>query len=122
VCALEVKIVFSCTFVDCIHVFLQKDVGSLSRRSSIVGKPSAQSDARYGRSTLATVPLEDFCGIECGFELDREEHVMSLICRSQVLTFAFHNQQTLEAWKGFVRRHLGEGILSCAVISMFLFY
>jgi hypothetical protein len=97
--------------VDCIHVFLQKDIGSLSRRSSVsFGKPIAQSDARAGRSPVATVPLEDFCGIECGFELDREKHVMSLICRKQVLTFAFHNQHTLDALKGFVRLHLGEGI------------
>jgi len=62
-----------------------------------------------GAADRTTLPLEDYFGIDSQFELDKEKYVMSIICRRQVFTLAFHNQETLESCKDFISHHLGEG-------------
>ena len=58
-----------------------------------------------------TLPLEEFYGIESGFALDREPHVMAIVCggADRVLLLAFHNRETLIQWEIRIRSHLGEG-------------
>jgi len=87
---------------DCLHLCLSKEGEIASRRSSF------KAIAR-GTTDETTLPLEDYFGIDSQFELDKEKYVMSIICRRQVFTLAFHNQEMLESWKDFISHHLGEG-------------
>jgi len=88
--------------VDCLHLCLRKEGELVPGRSSfrVIGRGAADE---------TTLPLEDYFGIDSQFELDREKYVMSIICRRQVFTLAFHNQEMLESWKDFISHHLGEG-------------
>jgi len=87
-------------FSDCLHLCLSKEKESGFRRSSFVGRPVANE---------TTLPLEDYFGIDSQFELDKEKHVMAIICRKRVFTLAFYNQEVLESWKDFISHQLGEG-------------
>lgn len=78
-------------------------MGTFSRTLSL-------ADGSNGSQSVEAVPLEDFFGIECDFELDRERFVMSLVYRQCILTLAFHNRETLEGLKNFIRKHLGDGL------------
>lgn len=88
--------------LDCLHLCLRKEGEACSRRSLF----TAMSRRSAGETTL---PLEDYFGIDLQFELDREKYVMSIICRRQVFTLAFHNQTMMESWRDFISHHLGEG-------------
>ncbi|XP_013385063.1 protein Dok-7-like, partial [Lingula anatina] len=57
----------------------------------------------------ATHSLEDFLGTETGLCIEREQHTMSVICQSQVLTFAFNNEETVIQWENKIKTHLGQG-------------
>ena len=80
-------------FVDRLHISLYKN---------------AQDCFKDGQ-TKTTFPLEDFFGIESGFALDRESHVMAIVCTNSVLLLAFLNRETLIQWEIRIRSHLGEG-------------
>ena len=86
---------FSHIFVipDRLHISLYKD---------------AQDCFKNGQAKT-TLPLEELYGIESGFALDREAHVMAIVCTSGVILLAFHNRETLIQWEIRIRSHLGEG-------------
>ena len=57
------------------------------------------------------IMIEYFCGIEVSsMPIDKESHIMSIICRERTLTFAFHNHEMLAVWQAIIRKHLGEGL------------
>lgn len=55
------------------------------------------------------LPLEDFLGIESCFTLDKEPHVMAIVCLHDVTLLAFQGRETLIEWEIRIRSHLGEG-------------
>ena len=90
---LNAKFYLRFIFTDRLHISLYKN---------------AQDCFKDGQAKT-TLPLEDFFGIESGFALDRESHVMAIVCTNSVLLLAFHNRETLIQWEIRIRSHLGEG-------------
>ena len=92
---------------DCIHICLHKD----TRHQATTRCLSGQSTDPVASATTATavIALEDFYGIDVGFQLDREVNVMAVLCRKNVVLLALNSRQTMEAWSHAIRRHLGTG-------------
>lgn len=55
------------------------------------------------------IPLVDFYGIESGFPLEKESHVLAILCEKNVVILSFNGRETLIEWEIRIRNHLGEG-------------
>ena len=51
----------------------------------------------------------DFYGIESGFPLDKEAHVLAILCDKNIIILSFNARETLIEWEIRIRNHLGEG-------------
>ena len=84
-------------FVDRLHISLYKD---------------RNDSDRHGHEK-ANIPLEHFFGIESGLCIEKEQHVMAIVCQYQVVVLALPNRDALINWEITVRAHLGEGKKIC---------
>jgi hypothetical protein len=66
-------------------------------------------DRYHNGQEKINIPLENFYGIASEFQLDREMHVMAIVCHKENILLAFQNTETLLAWVLTVRKQLGEG-------------
>ena len=57
----------------------------------------------------AMFPLEEFYGIESGFSLDKEQHVMAIVCQDMVVLLALYSTEVMIQWEIKIRANLGEG-------------
>ena len=86
---------------DRLHLYLYKE---FSDKYKDVG-----SDKHKGESAKLHIPLQEFYGIESGFVLDKEHHVMAILCHKEAIVLSFSTRETLIQWEIKIRTHLGEG-------------
>ena len=67
------------------------------------------ADSFKAGTEKASFSLQDFYGIQSGFSLDKEHHVLALICLRHVTLLAFDNYESLNVWRIIIREHLGQG-------------
>ncbi|ELU05544.1 hypothetical protein CAPTEDRAFT_66459, partial [Capitella teleta] len=76
---------------DRLHISLYKDLTDYHRR----------------QSEKQTISLEKFFGIDSDLVLEKERHVMVLICQTAPLLLAAETREELVAWEVTIRAHLG---------------
>ncbi|XP_014678437.1 PREDICTED: protein Dok-7-like, partial [Priapulus caudatus] len=76
----------------CLNLFFYKDGRERCRNST-------------EKSSLA---LEHFMGIESGFPLDREPHVLAVICRQVTLLLGFEARDAMVSWETKIRDNMAE--------------
>jgi hypothetical protein len=80
-------------FADRLHISLYKDLTDYHRR----------------QSEKQTIPLEKFFGIDSDVVLDKERHVMVIVCQAHPVLLAAETREELVAWEVTIRAHLGFG-------------
>ena len=56
-----------------------------------------------------SIALEEYLGWEAGFTLDRESNTLALILKSDIISLAFDNRETLIRWQVRVTSQFEEG-------------
>ena len=64
--------------------------------------------ASCGGDEKTNISLEDYFGMQTGFSLDREHHVLALICQRHVTFLAFDNDRELDFFRISIEENTGK--------------
>ncbi|XP_076458101.1 LOW QUALITY PROTEIN: uncharacterized protein LOC143291866 [Babylonia areolata] len=85
-----------------------KKPSPVADRLQLVFYKDVQEALKAGGKVKAAFSLDGYCGLESGFQVDREEHVLALLCLRQVTLLAFQAREDLVQFEVKIRRCLGQ--------------